>query len=90
MKTAVVDGDADMVGMLIDAKADVDNHGTNVRVSVHDIVYLLGLGLTFLRTAVAHGDGEMVGMLINAKADVIKHGRNVSTCIHNMVCLSYM
>ena len=41
MRTAVVDGDAEMVGMLIDAKADVNKRGSNVSASIDDIVYLL-------------------------------------------------
>ena len=41
MTTAVVDGDAEMVGMLIDAKADVNKRGTNVSAYIHVIVRLL-------------------------------------------------
>ena len=41
MRTAVVDGDAEMVGMLIDAKADVNKRGTNVSACIHGIVLLL-------------------------------------------------
>ena len=41
MRTAVADGDAEMVGMLISAKADVDNRGSHVSACIHGVVRLL-------------------------------------------------
>ena len=41
MKTAVADGDVEMVGMLIDAKADVNKRGSNVSACIHAIARLL-------------------------------------------------
>ena len=41
MRTAVADGDAEMVRMLINAKADVDMRGSNVSACIDDIVCLL-------------------------------------------------
>ena len=41
MRTAVVDGDAEMLGMLIDAKADVNKRGTNVSILIYGILSLL-------------------------------------------------
>ena len=35
MRTSVIDGDAEMVGMLINAKADVDNCDSNVSTCIH-------------------------------------------------------
>ena len=41
MRTAVEDGDAEMVGMLIDAKANVDKRSGNVSVCMRGIFFLL-------------------------------------------------
>ena len=41
MKTVVADGDADMVGMLINAKANINKRGSNVSACIHGIVRLL-------------------------------------------------
>ena len=41
MKAAVVDGDTEMVGMLIDAKADVGKRDINVSVCIYGIACLL-------------------------------------------------
>ena len=41
MRTSVVDGDAEMVAMLINAKADVNKRGSDVSVCIHDFVQLL-------------------------------------------------
>ena len=38
MRTAVADGDAEMVGMLIDAKADVNKRGSNVSTCIYGIL----------------------------------------------------
>ena len=40
MRTKVADGDAEMVGMLVDAKVDVLNHGSNVSAYIIDIARL--------------------------------------------------
>ena len=41
MKTVVADGDADMVGMLINAKANINKRGSNVSACIHGVVWLL-------------------------------------------------
>ena len=38
MRSAVVDGDADMVNMLIDKKADVNKCGNNVSICIYGIL----------------------------------------------------
>ena len=43
MRTSVADGDAEMVGMLIDAKADVNKRGSNVSACILDIARLLNI-----------------------------------------------
>ena len=40
MRTSVVDGDVEMVRMLIEAKGDVNNRDSNVGVCIHGIVRL--------------------------------------------------
>ena len=41
MRTAVANGDVEMVDMLVNAKADVDNRGSNVSACIHGVVRLL-------------------------------------------------
>ena len=41
MRTAVANGDGKMVGMLINAKADINKRGSNVRSCLHGVVRLL-------------------------------------------------
>ena len=41
MRTSVVRGDSEMVRMLINAKADVNNRGSNVSACMHGIVRAL-------------------------------------------------
>ena len=41
MRTSVADGDSEMVGMLIDAKADVNKRGSNVSACIYGVVRLL-------------------------------------------------
>ena len=41
MRTAVANGDAEMVGMLINAKADINKRGSNVSSCLHGVVRLL-------------------------------------------------